>query len=295
MASHILLYHGVTSSKSFGIENYSKKHINIKLFEKQMKFLKKNRTVVPLRKIRQIKNSVAITFDDTFKNVYTNALPILKKYSLPATFFITTGFVGSSKNFWVDKLEMYVNFCTKKELNYNFYLIKKKLNLKNKKNKIKSVNFIKSHLKTLDPKRRNYILSQIKIKLSPKILKKAENYKNLNWSEIKKLHCPPNYEVGGHTVNHEILSYLDKKNMEYEIFESLKQLRKNIKKKIDLFSYPEGQKKHYNKKVIKCLKKNKVIMCPSAIYGVVTKRDDNFNLKRQMVGFNNLPFPVKKI
>ena len=76
MASHILLYHGVTSSKSFGIENYSKKHINIKLFEKQMKFLKKNRTVVPLRKIRQIKNSVAITFDDTFKNVYTNALPV---------------------------------------------------------------------------------------------------------------------------------------------------------------------------------------------------------------------------
>ena len=56
MASHILLYHGVTSSKSFGIENYSKKHINIKLFEKQMKFLKKYRTVVPLRKIRQIKN-----------------------------------------------------------------------------------------------------------------------------------------------------------------------------------------------------------------------------------------------
>ena len=190
---------------------------------------------------------------------------------------------------------MYINFSTKKELNYNFYSIKNKLDLKNKKNKIKSINFIKSHLKTLDPKKRKFVLSQIKIKLKPKILKKAENYKNLNWSEIKKLHSPPHYEVGAHTVNHEILSYLGKKEMEYEIVESLKQLRKNIKKKIDLFSYPEGQKKHYNKKVIKILKKNKVSMSPSAIYGLVNKKDDNFNLKRQMVGFNNLPFPVKKI
>ena len=36
-------------------------------------------------------------------------------------------------------------------------------------------------------------------------------------------------------------------------------------------------------------------MCPSAIYGLVTKKDNNFNLKRQMVGFNKLPFPVEKI
>ena len=35
-------------------------------------------------------------------------------------------------------------------------------------------------------------------------------------------------------------------------------------------------------------------MCPSAIYGLVTKKDNNFNLKRQMVGFNKLPFPVEK-
>ena len=83
--------------------------------------------------------------------------------------------------------------------------------------------------------------------------------------------------------------------MEFEISHCLKQLRKNINSNIDLFSYPEGQKNHYNKKVIKYLKKNKITMCPSAIYGLVTKKDNNFNLKRQMVGFNKLPFPVEKI
>ena len=43
MATHILLYHGVTKIKSYGIENYSNKHISLKKFEEQMKFLKKFR------------------------------------------------------------------------------------------------------------------------------------------------------------------------------------------------------------------------------------------------------------
>ena len=81
--------------------------------------------------------------------------------------------------------------------------------------------------------------------------------------------------------------------MKYEIRECLKQLRTRVSNKIDLFSYPEGQKAHYNKKVIQYLKKNKVSMCPSAIYGIVTNKDDNFNIKRKMVGFNGLPFPIK--
>ena len=74
--SCILLYHGVTNSKSFGIENYSNKHIQSDEFEKQMKFLKENKKVVSIRDIKKEPNSVAITFDDTFKNVRDVALPI---------------------------------------------------------------------------------------------------------------------------------------------------------------------------------------------------------------------------
>ena len=40
------------------------------------------------------KKSVMITFDDGHATDYTIALPILKKYNLKATFFITTDFIG---------------------------------------------------------------------------------------------------------------------------------------------------------------------------------------------------------
>lgn len=37
------------------------------------------------------KRSFAITFDDVFENIYTNAYPILKRYQVPFTLFVSTG------------------------------------------------------------------------------------------------------------------------------------------------------------------------------------------------------------
>ena len=39
---------------------------------------------------------VALSFDDGFLDNYTNAFPVLKRLSLPATFFVSTGFIDGS-------------------------------------------------------------------------------------------------------------------------------------------------------------------------------------------------------
>lgn len=41
--------------------------------------------------------NVAITFDDGYKSWITYAIPVLKELGLPATFFVSSGFVGLSK------------------------------------------------------------------------------------------------------------------------------------------------------------------------------------------------------
>lgn len=82
--------------------------VSVKAFQRQMHFLKKHRyNVVPLETLADLikekkkipRRTVAITFDDGYKNQYTYAYHILKKYNLPANFFIIINEVGR-RNKW---------------------------------------------------------------------------------------------------------------------------------------------------------------------------------------------------
>jgi peptidoglycan/xylan/chitin deacetylase (PgdA/CDA1 family) len=70
-------------------------------FKAKLEFLKLNTNVVSLNdffagKLSSKKINVVITFDDGFKSWITHAVPTLKKLGMPATFFVTSGFVGLS-------------------------------------------------------------------------------------------------------------------------------------------------------------------------------------------------------
>jgi peptidoglycan/xylan/chitin deacetylase (PgdA/CDA1 family) len=81
-----------------------------------MRFLKKHHyKVLPLGNIATLvrnkskipSKSIAITFDDGYKDSYTHAFPILKKYGLPATLFIIVNEVGRSDRLsWQDIKDM---------------------------------------------------------------------------------------------------------------------------------------------------------------------------------------------
>jgi peptidoglycan/xylan/chitin deacetylase (PgdA/CDA1 family) len=90
----VLCYHSVGSDKTL----YS---VNKEDFYKQMDYLRKKYNIVSLEEIMKLvekkkdllRSSVAITFDDGYLDVFLNAYPYFKKYDMPATIFVTTGYV----------------------------------------------------------------------------------------------------------------------------------------------------------------------------------------------------------
>lgn len=102
----ILLYHRIASPSDDPI----KLCVSPTCFEEHLKLLKQNYRVIPLRELSQKLalgdihgNEAAITFDDGYRDNLTEALPLLEKYSLPATIFVTTKMLGKKADFCWDK------------------------------------------------------------------------------------------------------------------------------------------------------------------------------------------------
>jgi peptidoglycan/xylan/chitin deacetylase (PgdA/CDA1 family) len=85
--------------------------INIAKFRKILYLLKRDFHVIGLRDLLHAlktgtqfqKSYVVITFDDGYEDNFLNAYPALQAAELPATFFISTGFIDSEIQTWWDK------------------------------------------------------------------------------------------------------------------------------------------------------------------------------------------------
>ena len=91
----VLEYHSIGSNGSF----YT---VNVREFQKQVDYLRNNYKIVSLSDITQFvrtdlvlhKKFVSITFDDGYYDNYLNVYPYFKKHGLPASIFISTGYIG---------------------------------------------------------------------------------------------------------------------------------------------------------------------------------------------------------
>ncbi|MFA5114551.1 MAG: polysaccharide deacetylase family protein [Candidatus Omnitrophota bacterium] len=96
----ILMYHSISPKID---ERIKRLIVSPRSFERQMRFLKKyNYNVIPLESLAELirdkkpipPKTVAITFDDGYRDFYTYAFSALEKYGLPATMFIIVDEVG---------------------------------------------------------------------------------------------------------------------------------------------------------------------------------------------------------
>ncbi|MDO6459861.1 polysaccharide deacetylase family protein [Granulosicoccaceae sp. 1_MG-2023] len=98
--ARILMYHRVAD-----LPAYDQLTVSTANFERQIAWLAANREVVSLPDLlaqisegRPAANRVVITFDDGYLDNLENALPVLEKYQVPATIYVTSEFAAQSSS-----------------------------------------------------------------------------------------------------------------------------------------------------------------------------------------------------
>jgi len=84
--------------------------IGVAMFERYCRFFMRHFRVVSLRDLVHrlerglgFNRDLAITFDDGYRDNFDNAVPVLEKLSLPATFFVVTQWIGTDVVPWWDR------------------------------------------------------------------------------------------------------------------------------------------------------------------------------------------------
>ena len=93
---YLVGYHNIDT-----ISRFAKVTISPRVFDQHLEYLKQNgHTFISIDRlltadVGNIRKPTVIYFDDGFKSVLTNALPILKKFGATPTVFVTTDYIGT--------------------------------------------------------------------------------------------------------------------------------------------------------------------------------------------------------
>ena len=268
-----LTYHSITKNFIPDDINAGGKHINVKVFEKQMRYIsRKNAT--NMDDISR-NDSIIVTIDDGFKNNYEVAFPILKKYKIPFIIFLCTGFM-SKKLIWTDKLlQLSIN-------NKNFTQISKEWLTKHQfpyeRNGV-NYTFLRLLFKKIDNFYINDFFKFFKNSEQNNLETYREIFEPLSWEDVREMVKSGLCTIGSHTQNHPILSKCDYETQFKEIKESKQEIENEIKSRVNIFAYPNGSKNDYNEQTIKILKELKFEYAFTTAFGY-NKNINPYELER---------------
>jgi peptidoglycan/xylan/chitin deacetylase (PgdA/CDA1 family) len=238
----IVNFHGVRSGNPPLINN---RHLPLKTFDKMLWYLCRNFDIVPLSQIfdmhrekkRPSRQSIALTFDDGYLNNFEVALPVLRKYDAPATFYIITGAL-ERKDFvsWPDIVDILKRYHKKDIL-------------------LNNIRF--SYPEFIDAETGTDLMAYLKkqgikaAKIANQILEGydyldlagrdiPELIRTISADTISKYKSEKLIEYGSHTHTHPCMEYVEEHEAAKELSLSKKTLEKLVGKPVTSVAFPDG-------------------------------------------------------
>lgn len=286
----IFLFHGVIPEQVHRVRNYTRKHLPQADFEKALAGLRKRGRPLSIPEIADLMAAgdelppygYAITFDDGFENNLTVAAPLLRRYEIPATFYVCSSFVDDNRMSWTDQIES--AFEAAPSVHLRIDEMRFSSTLATAQDKIGALDRIRSHVKS-NPGVEPYGFAADVVAAAGGLPQKRDRWldQKLSWEQVAELARDPLFEVGAHGLSHRILSFLPPPELRHEVSESIRRVREATGREVRHFSYPEGLEHCYSPGVIAELKAAGIVCSPTAIEGTNGPGTDPFQLRRTFV------------
>ena len=204
--------------------------------------------------------AVVVTFDDGYANNFHNAKPLLERYEVPATVYVTSGFMGHSREFWWDELDrIFLQPGTLPErlsLSINGDMYRWELGEAAHYSESAFQRYSGWRVRKEAPSIRQSIYRSLWELLQPmsqgkqrKVLDELltwaglepvarPSYRSLSLEEAAALETGDLVEVGAHTVTHPALSMLSEGAQRDEILGSKARLEELLGHQVTSFAYP---------------------------------------------------------
>ncbi len=280
-------------------------------FAEHLEILKRNTRPMRLQGLQDTladrKNrgcGAVVTFDDGYADNLYNAKPLLDQHDVPATVFVTTGYVGARREFWQDELEKIFlqprQLPEKLRLNisgkaYEWNLGRAADYDQNARHRDWNV----SHADNPTPRHELYrrlieILQPLPNGTPQEILThllawaglettSRPTHRTLSLEEVARLAESGLVEVGAHTANHPVLASLTMASQQAEISASKARLEAILGRRVTSFAYPYGQRSDFTVETVAAVRQAGFECACANFPGTVRSNSDLWQLPRFLV------------
>ncbi len=206
---------------------------------RQLRYLKRYFRVVPLGEIvaqlggsgAGLTRSVALTFDDGLRNNVTVAYPLLRRYGIPASFFVCPELIERQQWLWTHEARQRLRHCARG--------LRRELVARHGVSE--AVEDIVAWMKKLPQAARVEFESSLRQATRAYQPSPAEHeaYDLAGWEELRSLD-PALVTIGSHTLSHPILPCVDAEQCELELRESRRRIEERLQRPARLLTYPNG-------------------------------------------------------
>lgn len=284
----ILVYHQVENLQK---APFGSMPIKPQDFDNQIRYLTKTFEVLPLDKLVEYicqkktlpAKAVVLTLDDGYKDNYIHAYPILKKYNVPATIFLTTGHIGTGNLFWWDKIGYIIHNTTLKVLQLDEFGT---YPLGPIGSRLRAISRIESKAKNLLETEKGALIEKLVSVSAVDIPENLGKELTLSWDEVREMN-QNGIAFGAHGVSHAVLTKLPPQQARYEIIQSKRDIEDKLGRPVSAFCYPNGNFGDFNAKLARFVKDSGFACAVTSVPRMVSPKANLYELGRISSGWNS--------